>query len=69
MRFVRKAEGAGAACSGKLRQYGAYSEELEYADQIMRKIRCPVFDVSHKAVEEVANKILQLVREEARNGE
>lgn len=44
-------------------------EELEYADQIMRKIRCPVFDVSHKAVEEVANKILQLVREEARNGE
>lgn len=44
-------------------------EELDYAEKIMRKIRCPIFDVSNKAVEEVANKILQLVREEARDGE
>lgn len=44
-------------------------EELDYAERIMRKIRCPIFDVSNKAVEEVANKILQLVREEARDGE
>ncbi|NLZ92460.1 MAG: kinase/pyrophosphorylase [Firmicutes bacterium] len=39
-------------------------EELEYAERIMRRVGCPIFDVSNKAVEEVANKILQLVREE-----
>ena len=40
-------------------------EELEYAEKIMRRVGCPIFDVTNKAVEEVANKILQLVREEA----
>lgn len=44
-------------------------EELEYAESIMRKVGCPIFDVSNKAVEEVANKILQIVREEPQNGE
>jgi len=38
------------------------TEELEYARRIMRKLGCRVFDVSNKAVEEVANKILQIVR-------
>ncbi len=38
--------------------------ELEYADKIMRKLGCRVFDVSDKAVEEIANKILHLVHEE-----
>lgn len=32
-------------------------EELEYADKIMKKIGCPVIDVSNKAVEETANLI------------
>jgi regulator of PEP synthase PpsR (kinase-PPPase family) len=39
-------------------------EELDYAEKIMRKVGCPIFDVSNKAVEEVANKILEVVREE-----
>jgi [pyruvate, water dikinase]-phosphate phosphotransferase / [pyruvate, water dikinase] kinase len=37
-------------------------EELEYAHRIMKKIGCTVFDVSNKAVEEVANRIIQLIR-------
>lgn len=37
-------------------------EELEYARRIMKKIGCTVFDVSNKAVEEVANRIIQLIR-------
>lgn len=37
-------------------------EELEYAHGIMKKIGCTVFDVSNKAVEEVANKILHMLR-------
>jgi len=44
-------------------------EELAYAERIMRKIGCPIFDVSNKAVEEVANNILQIVREEQQDGE
>lgn len=38
-------------------------EELDYARRIMKKIGCTVFDVSNKAVEEVANRIIQLIRE------
>jgi hypothetical protein len=42
-------------------------DELEYAENIMRKVGCPIFDVSNKAVEEVANKILQIIKEEPRD--
>jgi [pyruvate, water dikinase]-phosphate phosphotransferase / [pyruvate, water dikinase] kinase len=37
-------------------------EEMDYAQRLMRKLGCMIFDVSNKAVEEVANKILQVVR-------
>ncbi|HLR14452.1 MAG TPA: pyruvate, water dikinase regulatory protein [Bacillota bacterium] len=37
-------------------------EELKYFDQLVKKIGCEVIDVSHKAVEETANLILQLCR-------
>ena len=33
-------------------------EELDYAKAIMRKVHCKVIDVSNKAIEETANKIL-----------
>ncbi|HHW74779.1 MAG TPA: kinase/pyrophosphorylase, partial [Firmicutes bacterium] len=36
--------------------------ELEYARRIMEQIKCTIFDVSNKAVEEVANQILQVIR-------
>lgn len=35
-------------------------EEIEYARAIMRKVRCPIIDVSNKAIEETANKILEI---------
>lgn len=38
------------------------AEELDYAAGIMRKIGCPIFDVSNKAVEETAAKILDIYR-------
>ncbi|MBS4030202.1 MAG: kinase/pyrophosphorylase [Clostridiales bacterium] len=43
-------------------------EELDYSEKIMRRVGCPIFDVSNKAVEEVANKILEVIREDPRNG-
>lgn len=38
-------------------------EELEYADGIMKKLSCPVIDVSTKAVEESCSIILETFRE------
>lgn len=38
-------------------------EELEYAETIMKKLGCPVIDVSSKAVEESASIILNIFRE------
>lgn len=38
-------------------------EELEYADGIMKRLACPVIDVSNKAVEESASIILEIFRE------
>lgn len=40
-------------------------EELEYARHLMKKLGCVVFDVSNKAVEEVANRVLRNVKEDA----
>ncbi|RQD75468.1 MAG: kinase/pyrophosphorylase [Candidatus Syntrophonatronum acetioxidans] len=37
-------------------------EELEYAENFMKKLGCPIFDVSNKAVEEVANYIFQFIK-------
>ncbi len=36
-------------------------EELEYADKIMRKIGCPIIDVSNKAIEETSEIIISLL--------
>ena len=36
-------------------------DELEYAMKIMERIGCPVIDVSHKAIEETANTIMEIV--------
>ncbi|NLT95580.1 MAG: kinase/pyrophosphorylase [Clostridia bacterium] len=35
-------------------------KELDYAESIMKRLGCPVVDVSNKAVEETASKILQI---------
>ncbi len=37
-------------------------EELDYSEKYMKKIGCPIFDVSNKAVEEVANYILHFIK-------
>jgi len=37
-------------------------EEIEYADKVMEKIGCIKIDVSNKAVEEIATKIIDIIR-------
>lgn len=41
---------------------GRILDELEYADKIMKKIGCPVIDVSNKAIEETSEIVLSLLR-------
>ena len=36
--------------------------ELDFADRVMKKVGCPVINVSNKAVEETANKIIEIIR-------
>lgn len=38
-------------------------EELDYADKIMKRIQCPIIDVATKAVEETANIIIEIMRD------
>ncbi len=39
---------------------GRIQEELEFSNEIMKKLGCPVIDVTNKAVEETASKILEI---------
>lgn len=43
-------------------------EELEYADRTFRRLGCPVVDVTNKAVEETAHKVLEILGKEDGNG-
>ncbi|WP_280770297.1 pyruvate, water dikinase regulatory protein [Salipaludibacillus daqingensis] len=39
-------------------------EELDYAEKIMKRIGCPIINVSNKAVEETANYIIEVLKME-----
>ncbi|MEB3196780.1 MAG: pyruvate, water dikinase regulatory protein [Candidatus Sericytochromatia bacterium] len=38
------------------------TDELGFADQLFRRLRCPVVDVTFKAIEETASEILELLQ-------
>ena len=39
-------------------------EELDYAEKVMKKLGCPVIDVSQKAIEETAQVIVEIMKEQ-----
>ncbi len=43
-------------------------EELAYAKGIMRRLHCPVLDVSAKSIEETASMVMQIVERNRSNG-
>ena len=48
---------------GRRADYASFERiltELDYAESVMKKVGCPIIDVSHKAVEETASKVLQI---------
>jgi regulator of PEP synthase PpsR (kinase-PPPase family) len=42
-------------------ELGRITQELRYAQQVFARVGCPVIDVSNKAVEETATKVMELV--------
>jgi regulator of PEP synthase PpsR (kinase-PPPase family) len=36
------------------------NKEIQYADQLMAQLGCPVIDVTNKAVEETASKVMEI---------
>lgn len=42
-------------------------QELDYSEKIMKKVKCPVIDVSNKAIEETAGIILDIMKENGLN--
>lgn len=53
----------GLAPDASYANVGRIEEELDHARVVMNKLNCPVIDVSNKAIEETANKILELIAE------
>ncbi len=51
----------GLGSGSRYADLGRIIEELEYADRVYRRLGCSVVDVSQKAVEETANRILEIV--------
>lgn len=55
---------------GKGSSYSSLSrilEELDYAEKIMKKIGCPIIDVSNKAIEETADIIINILKKQGIN--
>ncbi len=36
-------------------------EEIDYSTRVMKEIGCPIIDVTHKAIEETAELILEYI--------
>lgn len=52
---------------GSRANYASYErilEELDYAEKIMKRVGCPVINVSNKAIEETAGLILDILKSE-----
>ena len=49
-------------------ELGRITQELRYAQQVFARVGCPVIDVSNKAVEETATKVMELVNAGGRGG-
>lgn len=62
-----RVKGLGVTSSTDYTDLGRILDELEYSENIMKRIGCPVIDVTHKAVEETASVILQIYYDRGEN--
>lgn len=54
----------GLASQANYASFERILEELDHAEKIMKRVGCPVIDVSNKAVEETAGLILEVLKKE-----
>ncbi|CAH2717009.1 Putative pyruvate, phosphate dikinase regulatory protein [Neobacillus rhizosphaerae] len=54
----------GLASQANYASFERILEELDHAEKIMKRVGCPVIDVSNKAVEETAGLILDILKKE-----
>ena len=52
----------GLATHANYANYERILEELDYSEKIIKRIGCPVIDVSSKAIEETANIIIDMIK-------
>lgn len=69
LHVIRRArlEALGLASQANYAQEARILEELAYADEVMRRLGCPVIDVTDKAVEETAQIVLDYVKTREEN--
>ena len=53
----------GLSSNANYANLGRILQELDYSDSVMKRLGCPVIDVSNKAIEETAGIILDLMKE------
>lgn len=54
----------GLASQANYASFERILDELDYAEKIMKRVGCPVIDVSNKAIEETAGLILEVLKKE-----
>lgn len=54
-------EALGLPAESDYASFGRIREEIEYAESIMNRIKCPIVNVSKKAIEETAGDIFSLI--------
>lgn len=54
----------GLASQASYASFGRILEELDHAEKVMKRLGCPIIDVSNKAVEETAGLILDVLKKE-----
>ena len=57
---TERVRGLGVESPTDYTDLGRILDELDYAEKIMKRVGCPIIDVTHKAVEETASVILQI---------
>lgn len=57
---TERVKGLGVASPTDYTDLARILDELDYAEKIMKRVGCPIIDVTHKAVEETASVILQI---------
>jgi len=59
---VERLKALGLTSTANYASFERILEELDYAEKIMKRVGCPVINVSNKAVEETASLILDILK-------